>query len=139
MSFLFRFSRDYFPEYKNVPKILLNVNEFKEIRTVTKDTWNQIPNGNVKLQYYTTSNEYVGFVNYRVFVGQVGLFFLEPKYQGRGLGTQILDRVIEDMKSKQVKEIWAVTTKDHPFWSKTFTWRDPVHHTVGGHGYYKKI
>ena len=49
--------------------------------------------------------------------GQIGLFYIDEKYRNNGLGKEILNNVINEMKNNNIKEIWAVTSKDHKFWS----------------------
>jgi len=58
-----------------------------------------------------------------------------------GLGTQMLNIAIEDMKSVGTKEVWAVTSNNHPFWSNimNFKPRKPAHSSVTGSGYYMPI
>ena len=55
----------------------------------------------------------------------------------------MLDKAIIEMKDSGTREVWAVTSKDHPFWStvynNSFTWRNPAHPSVTGSGYYMKI
>jgi N-acetylglutamate synthase-like GNAT family acetyltransferase len=82
-------------------------------------------------------------IRYKLFVGQIGLFYIDKEYRNCGLGKQILDKVIMDMEDYGVEEVWAVTSKNHEFWSnvykKSFTYKDPVHSTVRGSGYICKI
>ena len=68
---------------------------------------------------------------------------MKEKYQNRGLGKQILAKVIYDMKANNISEIWAVTTDDHPFWSnvwnKSFTARSPADGVETSSGYFLNI
>lgn len=121
----------------------LHINDFKERKIVTNDTWNKIDNGSIKLKYYDEFNIEIGYITYKLHVGQIGIFVFDKKYRNRGLGKQILLKVIKDMKSNQVKEVWTVTRDDHPFWSNVFNnsfiKRDSVHMSVSGSGYFMKI
>lgn len=124
------------------PPSRLFIKNFIEERYITDDTWNKHVNGEIKLEYFL-NNQSVGYIDYRIKTGQIGLFFIEDKYSNRGLGKQILNKVIDELKVNNVKEVWAVTRDDHPFWSnvfnKSFTPRKPVHPCVTGSGYYMKI
>jgi N-acetylglutamate synthase-like GNAT family acetyltransferase len=75
--------------------------------------------------------------------GQIGLFFIDNDYQNRGLGKQILSKVMEELTTYHCEEVWAVTSKHHSFWSNvynnSFEYRDPAHPTVGGKGYVMKL
>jgi GNAT superfamily N-acetyltransferase len=147
MSFLLKslylFSLTLFSKPKPLP---LNILDFVQHKIVRNDGWNNIPNGDILIEFYNKdSNEKIGYVSYRVKVGQIGLFFIDREYQNRGLGKQILTQVIEDMKAQNTTEVWAVTSKDHPFWSnvfnKSFSFYDfeKLHPSVTGHGYKMKI
>jgi GNAT superfamily N-acetyltransferase len=111
------------------------------------DKWNKKTDGDVQIEFYTDIDKInkIGFISYRVKVGQVGLFRLDEEYRNRGLGKQILTQVIEDMKNHGTTEIWAVTTENHPFWSnvynKSFSWYEykQLHPSVTGSGYKMKI
>jgi GNAT superfamily N-acetyltransferase len=82
----------------------------------------------------------VGYITYRLVTGQIGLFFINKKYQNRGLGKQILNRVITDMKHEGKTHIFAITTPNHPFWTnvfnKSFQWKQRPDASVTGSGYH---
>ena len=126
----------------------LLINDFKEIRLVSSEM--QYPNdyfvnkkpGGILLEYYDKDIR-IGYIRYYVTTGQIGLFFIDNEYQHLGLGTQILSKVMEELKTNNCEEVWAVTTTNHSFWSnvynKSFEYRDPAHPTVGGDGYFMKL
>jgi len=123
----------------------LKLDNYKEIRKVKDDRWNKIENGNTRLEYFDNDKE-VGYIDYRSFTGQVGIFYLEPEYRQKGLGTQILLKAMEEMRENKVPNVWAVTTKDHEFWSKVFkgsmSWNKPAHndtYSITGSGYNMKL
>ena len=100
----------------------LHINDFKEIRHTSSAIPNQffVKNkpGGVFLEYYNNKNVRIGYIRYYITTGQIGLFFIEDNYQHRGLGTQILSKVIEELKKNHCEEVWAVTSEQHPFWSE---------------------
>jgi GNAT superfamily N-acetyltransferase len=126
----------------------LLINNFKEKRYTSReaypDHWflNNKPGG-VLLEYYDHKDTRIGYIRYYITTGQIGLFFIEDEYQDRGLGKQILSKVMAELKQNNCKEVWAVTSTNHPFWSnvndKSFTYREPAHPTVGGAGYFMKL
>ena len=99
--------------------------------------------GGIFLEYYDNKNIRIGYIRYYITTGQIGLFFINDEYQRRGLGKQILSKVIEDLKTNNCDEVWAVTSTNHPFWSnvynKSFVYRNPAHPSVGGDGYFMKL
>ena len=125
----------------------LILSDFFQQTVIMDDKWNKKTDGDVQIEFYTDIDKInkIGFISYRVKVGQVGLFRLDEEYRNRGLGKQILTQVIEDMKNHGTTEIWAVTTENHPFWSnvynKSFSWYEykQLHPSVTGSGYKMKI
>lgn len=89
------------------------------------------------------ANMSVAYIQYRLLTGQIGLFYIHKEYRDRGLGKQILLRVISDMKTEGRTEVFAITTKNHPFWSnvfnKSFVWKDRPHSSVTGDGYWMNL
>ena len=127
---------------KETEKIFIE--NFIEARVVTDDEWNNVSNGNVRLSYLTKNDgREIGYIDYRNSTGQIGLFRLDEEYRNRGLGKQILSKVIEDLRQSNVSEVWAVTIEHHPFWSnvynKSFTFRERPHLSVTGSGYHMKL
>ena len=122
--------------------------DFKEIRLVSSEM--PYPNdyfvnkkpGGIMLEYYDKDVR-IGYIRYYITTGQIGLFFIGDDYQNRGIGKQILSKVIKELKTNNCKEVWVVTTINHSFWSnvynKSFVYRDPAHPTVGGTGYFMKL
>ena len=141
---LYLFSCTLFAKPKPIP---LNLSDFYQHKVIKDDLWNNKKNGDITIDFYSDYNKTnkIGYISYRVKVGQVGLFFIDNNYQNRGLGKQILKQVIDDMKANNVTEIWAVTVENHPFWSnvfnKSFHWYDSrqLHPSVSGFGYKMRI
>ena len=125
----------------------LNIDDFKEMKYVYsigirhKEFNNRKPGG-ILLEYFDKDVR-IGYIKYYITTGQIGLFFINKEYQNRGLGKQILSKVISELKENNCKEVWAVTLQDHPFWSnvynKSFQYKDPVHSSVTGDGYFMKL
>jgi GNAT superfamily N-acetyltransferase len=117
----------------------IQLSVYKEHKIVKNDDWNKIKNGDITLEYYLHNNKMIGCINYRVYTGQIGLFFLEPNYRNIGLGKQILNKAINDIKQNNINEVWAVTSKNHVFWSNVyngkFKYKEQLHPSVTGSGY----
>ena len=128
--------------------IMPPLTDFKEIKLVSSEM--PYPNdyfvnkkpGGIMLEYYDKDVR-IGYIRYYITTGQIGLFFINDDYQNRGIGKQILSKVIEELKTNNCKEIWAVTLKNHSFWSnvynKSFEYRDTAHPSVTGDGYFMKL
>lgn len=123
----------------------IHVNNFKEVKIDSSQILqsnkyfaNNKP-GDVILEYYD-KDKCIGYIRYYLSTGQIGLFFIQKEYQNRGLGKQILSKVMIELQANDCDECWIVTTKEHKFWSniynKSFTYRDPVHESVIGGGYF---
>jgi predicted acetyltransferase len=122
----------------------INLSSITQMKRITDDTWNKIPNSDVHIDFYNNNNK-IGYISYRLGVGQIGLFFIAEMYRNRGLGKQILEQTIKEMKENNIEYIWCVTSKNHPFWSniynKKMIWCDEgkLHPSVRGYGYKMKI
>ncbi len=121
----------------------LNLINIIQKQTIKDDDWNHIPKSEHKIEFYY-NEENIGHIQYRLGTGQIGLFYIDEKYRNNGLGKEILNNVINEMKNNNIKEIWAVTSKDHKFWSnvynKKFEYSDQnIHSSVTGGGYKMSI
>jgi len=127
----------------------LVITDFREVRFVSSEMpyeneffKNRKPGG-ILLEYYNYDDVKIGYIRYYITTGQIGLFFLDDEYQNRGLGKQILSKVIEELEANHCEEVWAVSTTNHSFWSnvyqKAFVFRKPAHPIVGGNGYFMKL
>ena len=123
----------------------VDMDNFNEIRIDTskvshsnKYFVNNKPGG-IVLEYYN-EDKCIGYIKYYLGTGQIGLFFIQKEYQNRGLGKQILSKVMMDLQENNCDECWVVSAKGHNFWSnvfnKSFTYRVPVHKSVKGDGYF---
>ena len=110
--------------------------------TIEDDTWNKIKDGQIIKDFYFL-NENIGFISYRIGTGQIGLFYLNDGYRNLGLGKQILNNTIEELRANKQSNVWAVTRYNHPFWSnvykKGFVYKERVHNSVTGDGYSMNI
>ena len=80
----------------------LFIDDFKEIRFVStkmpefNERFVYKKPGGILLEYYNKNNQRIGLIRYYVTTGQIGLFFIEKAYRNRGLGKQILSKVIDE-------------------------------------------
>lgn len=119
---------------KSKPLVL---SDFKEIRSITDRQC-------TRLEYKNKKDEHVGFIDYKPKIGQIGMFIIQDKYRNKGLGKQILTKPMNEMRQYDVKEVWASTLGEHPFWAnvfnKTFEYRVMVQPAyVKCDGYAKKL
>ena len=140
---------NFFTHFLLSSRTPLIITDFKEVRYVSSEM--TAPNdyfvykkpGGIMLEYYDNKDIKIGYIRYYITTGQIGLFFIDKEYQNRGLGKQILSKVIKELETNNCEEVWAVTTNNHTFWSnvynKSFAHRDPAHPSVGGNGYFMKL
>jgi len=111
------------------------------VRTIiSNDTWNNVINGEI-IKYYLKNkdddiNNYIGYINYRINTGQIGLIRVDERYRKLGIGKQMLTEAIEDLKNHNIKSVWGVTSENHYFWSnvysKSFQYKNKLHKSVSG-------
>lgn len=96
-------------------------------------------NHNKTITYFDRNNMLdIGYIEYNINSGKICLFFItNEKYRNRGLGRQILENVLIDMKQNGIKRVWLVTGKyPHPFWEQNgFIYAKPPDNSVISHGY----
>jgi hypothetical protein len=129
----------------------LKLGDFDEKITTRYYIWeNETHYDSTRRTYFTKTNQpkEIGYIQYNKCSGEIELFFIyhqkSYQYTNKGLGKQILKVAIDDIKDYNSSDIvWAVTTKDHPFWSnvwnKSFTYADPVHKKLMCDGYLMEI
>lgn len=78
---LYLFSCTLFSKPKPISLVL---SDFYQHKVVTDDHWNDKPNGNVSIEFFDVNDikqeNNIGYISYRVKVGQIGLFFLDNEY-----------------------------------------------------------
>jgi GNAT superfamily N-acetyltransferase len=93
------------------------------------------------ITYFDKDTE-VGYIEYKPYIGKICLFFItNERYRNRGLGKQILESVIDDIKKYNTKRVWLVTNKcPHPFWERNgFTYTKYPDSSVTMHGYTRTL
>ena len=131
------------------PPTPLFLKDFKEVRYDSEltpkpnDYFSNDKLGGVWLQYFNENDQSIAYIRYYTSNGQIGLFFIAETYKNRGLGKQILQKAMNELREKKCDEVWVVTSKDHSFWSnvnnKSFKYRDPAHPSVTSEGYFRKL
>lgn len=97
--------------------------------------------GRLDAYYSTKDGREIATINWLPTTGNIGYFNIyKHEDRRRGLGTQILERTIDRIKSGEnpPSHVWADTKKDHPFWKAVFgkTWE--AKNGVSS-GFYKEI
>jgi hypothetical protein len=117
---------------------------FRHTTWIYDDTHNNVPGGEreVFLSDWTTKDE-VAHIRYRPAIGQIGMLWIDQsKYAGCGIGTQLLMLAMSDMQARRTREVWAVASADHPYWTcrlRGFRPRDPAHPSVGASGFFRPL
>lgn len=113
----------------------LKLDSFQQTQKINND-------GNVELNFknYITK-EQIAYARFKLGTGQIGILDINKKFQRRGLGKQIIQHIENEFKKTNLKEIWVACSRNHFYWSKLpgFHYKEPVHNSVTGCGYLKKI
>lgn len=54
-----------------------------------------------------------GLITYRVDDGEYEIITLDAIEQGRGIGSELINSIIDKAKSKYLKRVWLITTNDN--------------------------
>lgn len=114
-----RFSFNFKSLYQRI--IPLNISDIDKIVTDTEDPSSEYYKKRITfLNKNKEDKEEIGYIEYKPNMGKICLFFItNERYRNRGLGTQILNTVLDDIKTYNTKRVWLVTSKHpHPFWEK---------------------
>ncbi len=99
-------------------------------------------NNNVIIKYYHVDKE-VSFIYYNIINGQIKYFYVNPLYQNKGIGKQILNNCIIEMDLYYNKEVWCISGKNHFFWNNvynnSFKYRFPIQSYCNLGGFYMKL
>jgi GNAT superfamily N-acetyltransferase len=114
-----------------------NLNNFIEKTIIMKD-----PNN--KLVEYYENNDKIGYIYYNLQNGSINIFYINEKYRNQGLGKQILNKVINEMKDYNIDILWVTNaSKYNEFWknvnNKSFTYKFPIGVEPHLSGYYMKL
>jgi hypothetical protein len=100
----------------------LYLNDFKYVVTNSENIDSEYNKKNIL--YLDKMNTEIGHIEYNPHTGFLWSFYIyKSEYRNRGLGKQILNNVLFDIKCKGTKKVWLVTNKyPHQFWeSNGFT------------------
>ena len=125
---------------KILNKYPLKISDFKYM--ITNSEYHESIYNKKRITYFDKSNIEIGYIEYNLYTGKICLFFItDLRYRNKGLGEQILNKVIDDMKQHGTKRAWLVTAHSpHPFWEKMgFSYANPPDFSVTMHGYTRKI
>ena len=112
----------------------LRITDFRSVITIS--------NYNKNITYLDKNGNEVGYIEYKPTSGKICLFFItNPSYRNRGLGKQILNIVLADIKKHNIKRAWLVTANcPHKFWeSNGFTYTKTPDYSVTMHGYTRDL
>ena len=108
------------------------VDDTKKTIVVSNDTWNCV-DGELTHQYHDATSgtvvRDVGYINFRLDTGQIGVFFIEEEYRSVGFGKQMLLAAINAHGKADTHPFWSNV------WNKAFQLKDPVHISVTGEGF----
>jgi hypothetical protein len=114
----------------------INLNNFIK-KTFVKE------NNNKLIEYYENEDK-IGYIYYNLKNGSINMFYIQEKYRYQGLGKQILNNVISEMKDSNIDTLWITNaSKYNNFWSnvnnKSFTYKFPINVEPYLTGFYMKL
>jgi ribosomal protein S18 acetylase RimI-like enzyme len=120
-------SNEKFTSDENISKKKLNLSNFKMIEhEYLVDSYSI--KKRVRRKYFV-NDETIAHIDFSTQDGNIWSIHVDNNYRGKGLGTQILDSVIVDIKKNNVDEIYLLSRKNHEFWNNVYN---------GGFDYDKK-
>jgi len=84
----------------------MNLKHFQQVRKQIGDNIEFI------FQNKSTGDE-VAYCRFKPEVGQIGILDVHKDYQKRGLGSQIITTIENELKENNLKEIWVACSKSH--------------------------
>lgn len=129
----------------------LCIDNFVEKIEIKNDTYNNVKNGTQIISYYNYDVENklslkIARISFRSHNGQIGYFWIDPKYRNRQLVKNILLKSIKIMKRQNpdLKIVWLASVNNrHEFWSnvwnKKFKFKNFVHKSINNSGYIMEI
>ncbi len=107
---------------------------------ISDDTWNNVPQGDIRCRVHTPDGVSVGDFNYRTKTGQVGGIYIAEQFRCQALEQQMLIYMMKDMQDAGAKQIWEVVSKSMGYKLYSALWSfayvdSAVHPSVTGSGY----
>jgi ribosomal protein S18 acetylase RimI-like enzyme len=69
---------------------------------------------------YFVNDETIAHIDFSTQYGNIWSIHVDNNYRRKGLGTQILDNAIVDIKKNNVDEIYLLSRKNHEFWNSVY-------------------
>lgn len=129
MKYIQRYIRLYFP---------LKIADFNYVVRTSENITSEYYKKHIS--YFDKNGVNIGYIKYKPNTGQIWSFYIiNDKYKNKGLGSQILNNVINDIQGCGTKYAWLVINiYPHPFWEQNgFTYKNPSDFSVRIHSYHK--
>ena len=72
---------------------------------------------------YLKHENTIGHIDYSVQDGNIWSMYVSNDYRRKGLGTQILNDAVSDIKDNGINEIYLLARKNHEFWNNVYDGR----------------
>jgi hypothetical protein len=90
---------------------------------ISDDTWNNVPQGDIRCRVHTPDGVSVGDFNYRSKTGQVGGIYIAEKFRCQALEQQMLIYMMKDMQDAGANQIWEVASNEKSMGYKFYSGR----------------
>lgn len=134
MIFINFLSRHLTPDFK---KIKINLSSLKQWKEQDYNSYQK----KMFYQLFCVYENKLSYIDYCPETGQIGFLMVHPDLQRRGLGTQLIIKASEEIKTD---ELWLYGSWDNPFYLNAFNGsfrkRNPADDSISGQGFriYKK-
>jgi hypothetical protein len=120
--------------FRSQNKPIQSISSFQKIYTKSN-------NGHEISFFDPISKKQIIYVRYKPNTGQIGILDVNKEFQKKGFGKQVIKFMENELSKVNQKEIWVACSQNHFYWSKlsNFSFRNPIHESVTGSGYFKKI
>ena len=105
--------------FKIFKKQYWTLKDFTVERTIRNDMWNKLKNGEVHYDLFDSNGKRVGHSHIRLATGQMCSTRLDEQYRSCKIGYELVALATHDKyEYDKTTQLFAVTTNNHPFWSK---------------------
>jgi GNAT superfamily N-acetyltransferase len=122
---------------------IISISDFTK-KTSVVSSYSEMDKTNITIvRYYDTYNKQIAGIRYNESNGWIGFLYVAKPYRNIGIGKQILQLSIDDIKNAGGNCVWTIAPHHHVFWSnvfnKSFVYKENVSGTNNVNGFISDI